>query len=130
MKKNFKIVIVNDEISDDIKKSIKFLKKNKINYIELRSIKGKNLLDHNIEEVKSLKKYLDNNNIIVAALASPLFKWFFCTPENNLEVDRFYFNPNLNTSAKKKYIRKAIEIANILGTKNIRIFSTINDQKI
>lgn len=125
-----RITIISDEISESLSDVVYFCKKNKLNYIELRTISGKNLLNFSINEIRKIKKILDKNNLKVSALASPLFKWFH---NKNLskkrQFDSFFFNPNLNNSDKKRYILKAIEIAKILETKYIRIFSNLLDNE-
>lgn len=127
MKNKFKITTINDEISDELKVTVDFLKAYGIKYVELRTIKKKNLIDYSLEEIKKIRQILSKNGISVSALASPLFKWY---PENNegepLEkVDTFGFSPQLNEKTKREYIKKAIKIAKILGTRNIRLFSSL-----
>lgn len=128
MKNKLKITTVNDEISDNLNEAIEFLKAYNIDYIELRTIRKKNLINYSLAEVKNIRKTLTKNGISVSAFASPLFKWY---PEDNREgelqkgVDTFGFNPRLGLSAKRAYISKAIEIAKILGTHNVRLFSSL-----
>lgn len=127
MKNNFYITTINDEISDDLNETIEFLKSHKVEFVELRTINKKNLVDYPIEEISKFYNLLQNNGIGVSALASPLFKWY---PENTKQesiekVDNFNFNPELSFESKKFYITKAIETAKTLETKNIRIFSSL-----
>lgn len=125
------IITINcDEISDNIRESIDFFIKHKVRYIELRSINKKNLLDYSLEEIKDFKKLIIKKKLKVAAIASPLFKWFYNKPLPSIKFDKFFFNPTLSTSQKKLYINKAIDIAEILETNYIRIFSNLSDGKI
>jgi len=122
-----RIITINDEISDDLNVSIAFLKKNNINSVELRTVQGKNLINYSLGEIKKIYNILLQNNISVAAFASPLFKWYpFNTKEETIEkVDTFGFNPCLDLSEKKKYIIKAIKIAKTIKTQYVRIFSSL-----
>lgn len=127
MKNKLKITTINDEISDDLNETIEFLKLHKIKYVELRTIRKKNLIDCSLDEIKSIRELLSRNDISVSAFASPLFKWY---PDNNKEksqekADTFGFNPHLNPTEKRNYITKAIAVAKNLGTRHIRIFSSL-----
>lgn len=127
MKNNLKITTINDEISDNLNEMIEFLKRYKIKYVELRTIRKKNLIDYSLEEVEDIHKLLSDNGISVSAFASPLFKWY---PDNSdgqskEKVDTFGFNPHLGLAEKQKYIVKAIAVAKTLGTKYVRIFSSL-----
>ena len=127
MKNKLKITTINDEISDDLNVTIEFLKAHGIKYVELRTIKKKNLIGYSLREIEKIREVLSKNGISVSAFASPLFKWY---PENGKKesrekVDTFGFNPRLSSNAKRDYITKAITVAKILGTPNIRLFSSL-----
>ena len=125
---NLKIAIISDEISPSIKRAVKFLKENKVEYLEVRSIDNKNILDYSLREIKQISSILSQNNLKVSAIASPLFKWYLKTPKDDLNFDKFFFNPLLTKVQKKQYIRKAFDIAEILGTRRIRVFSSLLDK--
>lgn len=127
--KAFNITIINDEISEDLDETIQFLKLHQIDFVELRTIKKKNLIDYSATEARSFYAKLHNNNIKVSALASPLFKWY---PHRREKIqpeitDTFGFSPFLNVKEKTDYIEKAIAVAKALGTKRIRIFSSLTE---
>jgi len=121
---NLKITFINDEVSQDLNDVIKFAQKNKVNFIEMRSLNNKNLLDHSEEELNAIKQKLKNSGIGVSAIASPLFKWG--NSIKGVKIDSFFFNVNTKPTDQKKYINKAIVSAKILETKYIRIFSGLN----
>lgn len=117
-----RISIINDEISDDVREVVKFLKKHKGKYVELRTINKKNILDFPLEELKKYANYLKENNIRVSCIASPILKWYPSNVEvvryDNLKVDSFYFSGTNNESYSKSF-----EVANIFDAPYIRIFS-------
>lgn len=127
MKSKLKITTINDEISDDLNETIEFLKTHGIKYVELRTIQKKNLIDYSLEEVRKIREILSKNGILVSAFASPLFKWYPNNDEGESreKVDTFGFNPRLDEIAKREYITKAIVVAKALGTRNIRLFSSL-----
>lgn len=127
MKNRLKITTINDEISNDLNETIKFLKLHKIKYVELRTIHRKNLVNYSLDEVKKMYELLRCNGISVSALASPLFKWYpnGVTRESLEKVDTFGFNPHLSLEEKYHYITKAITVAKAFKTQYIRIFSSL-----
>ncbi|HMO01544.1 MAG TPA: TIM barrel protein [Oligoflexia bacterium] len=129
MKNKLKITTINDEISDDLNNVIEFLKKCHIKYVELRTIKKRNIIHYSLSEVEKVRESLLKNGISVSAFASPLFKWYPHNSNNNGEsnekIDTFGFDTQLDETAKRKYISKAIAVAKALGTQNIRLFSSL-----
>jgi len=125
MKNKINISINLDEISDDLDEAVSFLVKNKVKFAEVRKINRKNIVDFDIKDVKKLASILSKNNLKVSAIASPLFKWYLDRGRKKILHDNFSFNPVLNEKQKRKYITKTIEIAKILGTKNVRVFSNL-----
>lgn len=96
-----------DEYADDLKEQCEALNKFGIEYIELRGVNGKNVSVLTENEVKEAKKTLDDYGIKVSSIGSPLGK-----------ID---INGDLNghlETAKRVY-----ETANMLGAKNVRMFS-------
>lgn len=96
-----------DEYADDLKEQCEALNGFGIENIELRGVNGKNISVLTESEVKETKKVLDDYGIEVSSIGSPLGK-----------ID---INGDLNThfeTAKRVY-----ETANILGAKNVRMFS-------
>ena len=96
-----------DEYADNLKEQCEALNKFGFCYIELRGVNGKNISVLTESEVKETKKILDDFDIKVSSIGSPLGK-----------ID---IKGDLNThfeTAKRVY-----ETANILGAKNVRMFS-------
>lgn len=96
-----------DEHSTSLEGQISALAETGLEHIELRFIDGKNIADMTADEVKSLKNALCNSGIKVSAIGSPLGKI-------NLADD---FPAHLEKA------KRVFETANILNTKNIRVFS-------
>ncbi len=96
-----------DEIHSDIKVQVKLLKELGIHYLELRSANGKSIAEYTIEEAKELKKYLWKEQIKVSAIGSPIGK-IMVTEDFEAHYELF---------------QKIVEIAKIMETPYIRIFS-------
>ncbi len=96
-----------DEINPSIDKQIALLRDLEINYIEFRSGEGINVADYTVEQAQALKEKLDANGIKVSALGSPIGK-IKITDDFAPHLEKLYH---------------VMEIAKILGTDKIRIFS-------
>ena len=104
---NFILSEFSDEIDPNLNIQMEELKKHNIGYIEMRGVNGKNIGDYTQDEIKEVKKQLDENGFKVSAIGSPFGKI-------NINDD---FEPHF-----EKY-KNCIELAKILETKYIRIFS-------
>ncbi len=96
-----------DEAGSTLDEQISALRDNGIDYIEPRNIGGKGIITLSDEELISIKKKLDENGIKVNSLGSPIGKY-------PITAD---FAPHLADT------KRALEIAKLLGTENIRMFS-------
>lgn len=101
-----------DEAGSLVEEQIQALKDNDIHYIEPRSINEKNIINLNDEELKDFKRQLDENNIKVNSLGSPIGKY----PINE------------EFSVHLKDFGKALKACEILETKNMRMFSFFVEQ--
>jgi sugar phosphate isomerase/epimerase len=127
---NFKIAIINDEISPNINTCIQFLKRNNIKQIDLRSINKVNILNMQESELIKLSKALFKNNIQMNMLASPLFKWHPLTSNKGSirKFDLHHFKSDLAPKEKELFINKSIRILKIFNSNKIRIFSLIRSK--
>ena len=105
--KNIKIFAFSDEASPIIDKQIEALLENNLDGIEIRNVDGVNISDITVEKAKEVKEKLDKNNLSVWSIGSP--------------IGKIGIKDDFNEHIKK--FRHTIEIAKILGTKNIRMFS-------
>ncbi len=96
-----------DEASASIAEQIAACKANGIDYIELRNCDGKNISNFTVDEAKALKKVLDEGGIKVSSIGSHYGK---------IEITAD-FAPHFEA------FKNTVEVAKILGTKYIRMFS-------
>ena len=96
-----------DEISKDLKTQMDVLEQNDVQYIEMRGVNGKSLVKHSLEEVKEIKRQIDERGFKISAVGSPIGK---------IDI-REEFGPHLDL------FRHTMEIGGILETKYIRMFS-------
>ena len=105
---SIKIYAFADEASAMIDSQILAMKRNGLNGLEMRGVDGTNVSDITAEKAKEVRKKLDNSGLVTWSIGSPIGKI-------NIEKDDF--------SAHLDKFKHTLEIADILGAKNIRLFS-------
>lgn len=103
-----KIYAFADEASSNIDEQIIALKRNGLNGLEIRNVDGVNVSDITVEKAKEVKHKLQENGLITWSIGSPIGKI-------DIEKDNF--------SAHTEKLKHTLEIAEILGAENIRLFS-------
>lgn len=63
-----------DEISPSLDQQIAVLKKLGMNYVEMRGVNGKGLVEYPLDEVEKIKEHLDQNDIRLSSVGSPIGK--------------------------------------------------------
>ena len=96
-----------DEAGNKIKEQIEALKAHGMTHIEPRGLDLGNVSFYTAEQAKELKKVLDDNGISVSSMGS-------CFGKIEITDD---FAPHFEE------FKNAIEVCNVLGTENIRMFS-------
>ncbi|MEM2913602.1 MAG: sugar phosphate isomerase/epimerase family protein [Candidatus Bathyarchaeia archaeon] len=104
----FKLSIISDEVSQDIRFAASFARKFNLDGLEIRSVWGKNP-QNLLPKVNEIKRVLSEYGLKVSAISSPLFK-------ADIESER-EFKEHLNV------LRNCVELANRLDAKIIRGFT-------
>ncbi len=107
MNREYKITGFADEIDGQLDVQILSLKKLNIKFVEMRGVDGNNLIYHDNAKVKEIKSKLDDACISLSALGTPLGK-IGITNSFDKHFEEF---------------KRAVEIAHMMNTKNIRMFS-------
>ena len=103
----FELCAFADEADKRIDGQIAALQKNGISLLEIRGVDGQNIASITAEKAKEVKKKLDASGISVWSVGSPCGKADIDGDEEK-ELDR---------------LKHCLELGNILGAKNIRMFS-------
>jgi len=96
-----------DEIDASLDKQTEVLKKLNINYVEMRGVNGKGLVEYSVAEAKEIKKQLDASGIRLSSVGSPIGK---------IQITDA-FEPHL------ELYKHTIEIAHLMEVPYIRMFS-------
>lgn len=106
--RNVNIYAFADEASPYIDEQIVAMKRNNLNGLEIRNVDETNVSDISKEKAKEVRKKLEDAGLITWSIGSPIGK---------IDIVKDNFDEHLE---KLKY---TLEIAEILGSKNIRLFS-------
>ena len=109
------ISFINDELSDNIDEVLAFAKKNELKYIELRRIDGKPVEQLTKDMAFALSEKIANSGILVSALATSFLK----EKADAQAVD-----------AQKEKFASVMDLADIFGVPNVRIYSYLKDETI
>ena len=104
---NFVLSAFADEIAPMLETQMDVLERYGVRYIEMRGVNGRSLVQYSAEEVKEIKKRLDARGFRISSVGSPIGKIMISDD----------FGPHL------ELFRHTIELARILDTRYIRMFS-------
>lgn len=96
-----------DEIDSLLDQQMQVMEKLHMNHIEMRGVDGRGLERYSEAEVRELKRRLDDRGFSLSAIGSPLGK-IRITDDFDAHMELF---------------RHTVELAHIMGTPNIRMFS-------
>ena len=108
MNNNIKIYGFADEASPMIDEQIKAMLRNGLNGLEIRNVDDTNVADITLDKAIEVRKKLDNAGLVTWSIGSPIGKI-------DIEKDDF--------CAHIEKLKHVLEVANILGAENIRMFS-------
>src|SRR5690625_3148349 len=104
---NFILSAFADEIDQDLKTQMNVLDEHGIKHIEMRGVNGKTLVDYDLDEVREIKRQLDERGFKLSAVGSPIGK-IQITDEFDEHLDKF---------------KHTLEVAKIMEAPYIRMFS-------
>lgn len=120
---NVKLGIITDELSQDLEEALRFHADYGLRYCELRQIWNKNLMNLSDEELARAKKLLDQFQVRVSNLASPIYKYNLPEMPARENEQRDAFRADFTEDDTEELLKRAFEIASFFGTNKIRIFS-------
>ena len=116
------LAVIGDEIGPTLPEMISFCAETNVRRLDMRTVGGRNLLGMTLDEVRALKRALQDAGIEVPTFVSPLLKWTAPgKPASAGKTVDFAFDPKECPAADP--FAYAFEIAAILGAGRLRIFS-------
>jgi len=115
------ICLITDEVSASLDEGLAFARAQNIRSVDLRVIDGRNALSLGREELANAAQRVRAAGLSVCCLCTPLLKWSPAGKTARSKGDQFGFE--LGERAPGALFAQAFEVAEILGARNLRVFS-------
>jgi sugar phosphate isomerase/epimerase len=115
------ICLITDEVSPSLDEGIAFAREEGIGTIDLRVIDGRNVLALSRGELAEAAQRVRAAGLSVTCICTPLLKWSPPGKTARTEGDQFGFE--LGERTPRDVYAKAFAAAEILGARNLRVFS-------
>ena len=124
MNSPFKLSVITNEISEDFDHACSVAAKDfGMQWVELRTMWGKNIVDLNAEDISRVQAILAKYNLRVTDIASPLFKVDLpCAPLSKYSSQHDNFAANTESKKQDDVLNTCIELAKQFKTDKIRFF--------
>jgi L-ribulose-5-phosphate 3-epimerase len=120
----FKIAVISDEISQDFGHACEVASQVfGMEWIEIRSLWNKNILNLEASEIVEAKRLLKKNNLRVTDIASPLFKVDWPgAPKSKFSPAHDQFNADFSYERQGEVLDRSIAMAKEFSTDRVRCF--------
>ena len=115
------ICLITDEISPALDEGLAFARAEGIDTIDLRVIDGRNVLALSRGELAHAAQRVRAQGLAVSCLCAPLLKW--SPPGKAAQTEGDQFGSELGDRTPRDVYAQAFAAAEILGARNLRIFS-------
>ena len=115
------ICLITDEVSPSLDEGLAFAREEGIGTIDLRVIDGRNVLALSRGELADVARHVHAAGLSVSCICTPLLKWSPPGKTARTAGDQFGFE--LGERAPRDVYAKAFAAAEILGARNLRVFS-------
>jgi L-ribulose-5-phosphate 3-epimerase len=114
--------VLTDEVSPDFEKALNWAAEQGLQHVEIRVVNGMNVSVLADDQIVGIRKMVEERGLYVSAIASPLFKCAL-DPKRLVESGDTFGQKEESVEEHFKKLDRVIEIAKLLGTTRIRIFS-------
>jgi L-ribulose-5-phosphate 3-epimerase len=115
------LCLITDEVSPVLDEGLAFARQEGIHTVDLRVIDGRNVLALSRNELAAAARRVKATGLSVSCLCTPLLKWSPPGKASQSKGDQFGFD--LGDTDPATVYAQAFEAAEILGARNLRIFS-------
>jgi sugar phosphate isomerase/epimerase len=124
MKSPFRVAVINDEISQDFGRACEVASREfGMEWIELRSLWNKNILNLDAKEVAEARRILEKYKLRVTDIASPLFKVDWPdAPKSKFSPQGAQFNADFTYEQQDDVLERSIALAKAFQTDRVRCF--------
>jgi len=124
VKSAFRVAVINDEISQDFARACEVASHDfGMEWIELRGMWNKNVLNLDSKEVAEARRILEKYKLRVTDIASPLFKVDWPgAPKSKFSPKGSQFGADFTFDQQDEVLARSIELAKALRTDRVRCF--------
>jgi L-ribulose-5-phosphate 3-epimerase len=124
MSSPFRIAVINDEVSQDFGRSCEVISREfGLEWIELRAMWNKNILNLDAKEVGEARRILEKYKLRVTDIASPLFKVDWPgAPKSKYSPKGAQFSADFTYEQQDEVLERSIELAKAFQTDRVRCF--------
>jgi sugar phosphate isomerase/epimerase len=115
------ICLITDEVSPSLDEGLAFAREEGVGTVDLRVIDGRNVLALSRDELADAAQRVRAAGLSVSCICTPLLKWSPPGKTTRTEGDQFGFE--LGDRAPRDVYAQAFAAAEILGARNLRVFS-------
>ncbi|WP_127578752.1 sugar phosphate isomerase/epimerase family protein [Paenibacillus koleovorans] len=120
--------VLTDEVSAKFDEALDWIEEQGLKHVEVRVIDGANVSNLSDEQLLDVKSKVESHGLFISAIASPVFKCAL-DPSRPVESGDVFGQKEESVEAHFGKLNRVIEIAKLLGTRNIRIFSFWREQE-
>lgn len=114
--------VLSDEVSPNFEKAVNWAAEQGLKHVEVRVVNGINVSELADAQIVEIRKVVEDHGLYVSAIASPLFKCAL-EPKRLVESGDTFGQKEQSVEEHFNKLHRVIEIAKLLGTPRIRIFS-------
>ena len=118
----FELAVFADDISQDLAHSLDVAQNLGVNWVEIRSAWGKNLVDHNEETVRKVADIIHDRGLHVPSVSAPIYKSRLAG-RGEASAQLFGAQERDDLAEQLALIPKAAQIGRLFGTTLVRCFS-------
>jgi L-ribulose-5-phosphate 3-epimerase len=124
MSSPFRVAVINDEIGQDFGRSCEVIVREfGLEWIELRAMWNKNILNLDANEVAEARRILEKYKLRVTDIASPLFKVDWPgAPKSAFSPKGAQFSADFTYEQQDEVLERSIELAKVFQTERVRCF--------
>jgi sugar phosphate isomerase/epimerase len=125
MNSPFRVSVITDEITQDLGRALEIASREfGLNWVELRGMWNKNILDLDAKEIAEARRLLERYRLRVTDIGSPLFKvdWPGAPSSKFSPKNRDQYKADFTFDQQKEVLERGLELAQAFRTDRLRCF--------
>lgn len=114
--------VLTDEVSANFEEALDWAVEQGLKHVEVRVINGLNVVTLNDDQAMEVRRQVEARGLFISAIASPLFKCAL-DPSRPIATGDTFGQKEESVDAHFGKLKRVIQLAKLLGTTRIRIFS-------